>query len=120
MKKNYTCIVCPRSCDLVLEEKDGQFTVTGNSCNRGEEYALNEFKHPQRMITTTVKLKNAVNRTLPVISSDSVPKELLRDCLDYLYGLEIEAPVKLHDVIAEDILGTGVTIIAARDAERME
>lgn len=119
MKKEYTCIVCPRSCDLVLEEKDGNITVTGNGCNRGEEYARNEYLHPRRMLTTTVKLTGSELRCLPVISSDSVPKEKLADCLEYLYGLEIEAPVKLHDVIAANILDTGVDILAARDAERM-
>lgn len=120
MRKEYTCIVCPRSCDLILEEEKEQISVTGNCCKRGEEYARNEYRHPMRMITTTVKLKNALNRTLPVISSASVPRELLKDCLDYLYNLEIEAPVKLHEVIVDNILDTGVKVIAARDAERMK
>lgn len=76
------------------------------------------------MITTTVKIKNEggkiTNRMLPVISSDSVPKEKVKDCLEYLYQLEIETPIKLHDIIAENILDTGVDILAARDVERME
>ena len=48
MKIKYTCIVCPRSCDLVVEEKDGTCTVSGNSCKRGEEYGLNEHLHPKQ------------------------------------------------------------------------
>ena len=118
MKIKYTCIVCPRSCDLVVEEKDGTCTVSGNSCKRGEEYGLNEHLHPKRMITTTVKVTGGSARCLPVVSDGSVPKELLGDCLDYLYGLTIEAPVKLHDVIAENILGTGINVLAARDVEK--
>lgn len=120
MKKEYTCIVCPRSCTLTVEEKDGICTVTGHSCKRGEEYGKNEYTNPKRMLTTTVKIKGSNLRILPVVSSDAVPKEKLLDCLDYLYGLEIEAPVKLHDVVLENILDTGVSILAARDAERME
>ena len=119
MRKEYTCIVCPRSCDLVLEDQDGQLSVSGNSCPRGAEYARNEYTHPVRMITTTVKLTASRNRTLPVISDGAVPKEKLRACLDYLYSLEVEAPVHLHDVIVEDILGTGVSVLAARDAGRI-
>ena len=48
------------------------------------------------MITTTVKMAHAKDnhRLLPVISSDFVPKEKLKDCLSYLYGLEIEAPTE--------------------------
>lgn len=120
MRKEYTCIVCPRSCDLVLEERDGELLVSGNGCPRGEEYAKNEYLHPVRMITTTVKLIGGTNRTLPVISSGAVPKEKLRACLDYLYELEIEAPVQLHDVIVSNILDTGIDIMAARDAEEAE
>ena len=116
METKYTCIVCPRSCDLVVFEQDGEWKVKGNSCPRGAEYGLNEHTHPKRMITTTVKMAHAKDnhRLLPVISSDFVPKEKLKDCLSYLYGLEIEAPVKLHDKIVENILDTGV------DMERME
>lgn len=117
MRKEYTCIICPRSCDLVLEKENGELRVSGNSCPRGAEYAENEYLHPVRMITTTVKLIGGKNRTLPVISSGAVPKEKLRDCLDYLYGLEIQTPVKLHDVIVENILDTGISVLAARDAE---
>lgn len=118
MKNYYTCIVCPRSCDLVVEEEEGRVTVSGNRCVRGEEYGKNEYLHPKRMLTTTVKLEGGNIRSLPVVSDGSVPKELLGDCLDYLYGLTIEAPVKLHDVIAENILGTGINVLAARDVEK--
>ena len=122
METKYTCIVCPRSCDLIVFEQNGDWKVKGNSCPRGAEYGLNEHTHPKRMITTTVKMAHAKDdhRLLPVISSDFVPKEKLQDCLSYLYGLEIEAAVKLHDKIVENILNTGVDILAARDMERME
>jgi CxxC motif-containing protein len=120
MKKEYTCIVCPQSCSLTVTAENGDITVTGNKCKRGAEYGRNEHVAPKRMITTTVALKNGTIRTVPVISSDAVPKEKLFACLEYLYGLEVEAPVALHDVIVTDILGTGVSILAARDAERAE
>ena len=32
-------------------------TVSGNRCVRGEEYGKNEYLHPKRMLTTTVKLE---------------------------------------------------------------
>lgn len=117
MQKEYTCIICPRSCSLILEEKNGNFIVTGNSCRRGEEYAINEFTNPVRMITTTLHVTGSNLKCLPVISSGAVPREKLKDCLEYLYQLEIKAPVKLHDVLVENILGTGISILAARDAD---
>ena len=34
--------------------------------------------------------------------------------------IKVEAPVHLHDVLVENILGTGVNVLAARDAERTD
>ena len=41
--KEYTCIVCPRSCRITVEEKDGELVITGNTCKRGYEFAKNEI-----------------------------------------------------------------------------
>ena len=32
MKKEFVCIVCPNSCHLTVEEKDGELKVSGNRC----------------------------------------------------------------------------------------
>lgn len=120
MKREYTCITCPRSCDLVLTDEDGEISVSGNGCRRGVEYAKNEYLSPKRMITTTIRLKNGEYRLMPVISSEPVPKEKLQDCLKLLYQMEVEAPVALRQVLVKDILGTNVDILAAREARIRE
>ena len=93
--------------------------VEGFSCRRGEEYARNEFTHPVRILTTTVALENAAQPLLPVRSSVPVPKELIPECIKVLRVLTVTAPVKCHDVIVADILGTGSDIIASDSAERL-
>ena len=35
--KELICITCPKGCHLKVDEEHG-YTVTGNSCPRGEEY----------------------------------------------------------------------------------
>lgn len=120
MKREYTCITCPRSCDLVLTDEDGEISVSGNGCRRGVEYAKNEYLSPKRMITTTIRLKNGEYRLMPVVSSEPVPKEKLQDCLNLLYQMEVEAPVDLRQVLVKDILGTNVDILAAREARIQE
>lgn len=114
MKCEYICIVCPLSCDLVVTEQDGELTVTGNTCKRGEVYGKNEYTNPVRMITTTVRLANSQHHLLPVISSDAVPKNLMTECLNRLYNMSVTAPVKAGDVIIENIMGTGVNIVSAK------
>ena len=112
--KEYTCIVCPVSCKITVEEKDGELVITGNSCKRGYEHAKNEYTNPKRMLTTTVKVTGGVLPRIPVISTQEVPKDKLEDCLKVLYELELKAPVQYGQIICETILGTGVEIKASR------
>jgi CxxC motif-containing protein len=115
VRKNYICIVCPQSCDIVLEiGETGDMTVSGNRCPRGSVYAENEYREPKRMITTTVRIDGARIPLLPVIGTGPVQKERLRDCLDLLYKVSVKSPVKMGDVIVRDIDGSGVDIVAAR------
>ena len=54
MKKNLTCIVCPIGCSLEVEiENNNVVSVKGNTCPRGEKYAISECSNPERMVTTT-------------------------------------------------------------------
>ncbi len=115
-KRNYTCIVCPKSCKGELTVKnDGTFETTGFDCNNGKKYAVNEYTDPKRMLTTTVKIENGFFNLLPVVSSEEVSKKRLRDCIHTLYSITVKAPVRAGDVVVSNILDTGVDIIAARD-----
>ncbi|MDR3322273.1 MAG: DUF1667 domain-containing protein [Synergistaceae bacterium] len=113
--RKYTCITCPMSCDLeVAEGESGKLEVSGNQCDRGRVYAENEHRVPMRVITTTIRIEGAQIPLLPVIGTAPVPKGLLLDCLRVLYGLKVVSPVRMGDVVARDILGTGVDVVAAR------
>lgn len=116
--RELVCTVCPVGCRLTVTDSQGSLAVTGNRCPRGENHAVSECTHPMRVVTTTVKLQGADIRRLPVISSREVPRERLEDCLKQLYTVTAQAPVQCGDVIAADICGTGVDIVAARSIER--
>jgi CxxC motif-containing protein len=115
--KEFTCIVCPVSCSLQVDEIDGEVVVKGNQCKRGQVFGTNEFKEPKRMITTTVKLNGSRLKRLPVISSDEVPKARLKELVGELYKVEVNVPVKRGDVIAKNIGETGVDVLASRTVE---
>ena len=34
------CIVCPRGCTMEVTESGGEYTVTGNFCKRGRDFAI--------------------------------------------------------------------------------
>ena len=51
-----TCIVCPRGCTINIEKNaGGGFDVTGNTCQRGHDFAVSEMTAPMRTICSTVK-----------------------------------------------------------------
>ena len=114
-KKKFICIVCPQGCNLELEINEGKYSCTGNRCKRGLEYAINECTDPKRMITTTVRILNSTNDLIPVISTEAIPKREFRKCLEVLYEMKIDAPIKMGDIIVKNILGTNVDIVAARN-----
>ena len=110
---HYTCIVCPKSCSITLKEQDGVFTIEGNECKRGAEYAQNEYLHPMQMLTTTVKVDGGKIHRLGVIGSRSVPKERLRECLQEVYKVTVCPPIAAGDVVLENVGNTGCNVLAA-------
>lgn len=118
MEKEIICTVCPMGCHItVTGEGDRIDSISGYTCKRGEAYGRQEFAHPVRILTSTVKLEGADQPLLPVRSEKPVPKELLFTCMDILKKTVVKAPVKRYDVIVKDIAGCGVDIVASDTVE---
>jgi len=114
------CIVCPRGCSLELMEKaDGSWQVKG-ACSRGKEYAITEVSCPRRVVTTTVRLKNGKLRRLPVKTSRPFPKEKILALMEFLKSIEVEAPVKAGEVVASNLLGEDIDLLATRSVSSKE
>lgn len=111
--KELICISCPRGCHLQVDEET--YEVTGNSCIRGAIYGANEIKNPMRVITSTVKIKGAKINRLPVKTSKPISKKLMFDVIRLLDEVEVQSPIKIGDIILENILGTDVNIISCKD-----
>ncbi len=73
---------------------------------------------PTRMLPTTVKIQEGTLNRLPVRTANPVPKELLFDCMEIINHVEVQAPIKVGDVVIANILGTGVDVIATRSMGR--
>jgi len=112
-KKYITCIVCPLGCRITVQGEGGMIdSIEGHGCKRGEQYARDEFIHPVRILTSSVKVKNGNVPLVPVRSDKPVPKEMLLKCMEEIKKAEVAAPVKYRDIVIENILGTGINIIA--------
>ncbi|AGB41939.1 uncharacterized protein with conserved CXXC pairs [Halobacteroides halobius DSM 5150] len=115
-----TCISCPMGCEVELkvDENDEIEKIEGASCPAGEKYVKNEYYNPTRVLPTTARVKGGVLPLVPVKSEEPLPKGLLEEAMTEIAKVKVEAPVKLGDVIIEDILDTGVNIVATRDLPR--
>lgn len=113
--RELTCIVCPRGCTLHVDEMT--FQVTGNACSRGAEYGAQEVRDPQRTLTTTVILEGAARKRLPVKTDRTIPKSMMAACAAATNGIIVQAPVKVGDIIVQNLLGTGANLIAGCSME---
>ena len=118
-EKKIICITCPQGCLITVKgdaEKKTIESVEGFTCKRGKTYAENEFIHPLRILTSSVKVAGADAPLVPVRTRTAIPKELLFKGMEEIRKLEIKGPVKCGDVIVPDFLGTGVDLIASGNA----
>ena len=109
------CVRCPLGCTLKIRITEEGIEVEGNKCPRGVEFANQEIRDPRRILTTSVKV---IGGKLPLVSvktSDAVPRSKIPDLMKRIKEISVKAPVKIGDVIEEDILGLGVDLVATRD-----
>jgi CxxC motif-containing protein len=120
MTKDLVCIVCPVGCRLTIEKDETAekgYKITGNTCKRGTDYAIEELTHPTRMVPTTVKIEGAFLNRLPVRTDKPIDKKLIFEAMTVINEFTAVAPVKMGDVLIKNIIGTDVNIIATRSME---
>jgi len=118
LKQEIICTVCPLGCNIAVEGTKKEITlIEGYSCNRGKTYASQEFLHPERILTTTVKVNGGVEELVAVRSDRPIPKELIMECMAEINSTTIEAPIYRYDKIISNICRCGANIIATGNME---
>jgi CxxC motif-containing protein len=114
-KRELTCIVCPRGCQLVVElEGKTVLSVKGNICKRGAVYAENECVNPMRTVTSTVKTSDG--GVVAVKTETTIPKDKMFECMALINEKTVELPVRVGDVIIEDAFGSRVVATQNKEA----
>ena len=114
-KKQMVCICCPLGCMLSVTMEEENINVTGNSCPRGNTYAIAEMTDPRRIVTSTVRVKGCNTPLVSVKTKMGIPKHKVMQCIEELASIELQAPVKTGDVVKADIAGTGIDVIATKN-----
>lgn len=117
MTRNLTCIVCPRGCQLTVEldEKGAVLSVVGNSCPRGKQYATDECTHPMRTVTSSVRTSGG--SVVPVKTDRTIPKERMFDCMKEINRACVTLPVRIGDIVIENLLGTGANVVVTANQD---
>ena len=116
-KRELICIGCPMGCPLTVEMNGTEVvSVTGNTCPRGDAYARKEVTNPTRIVTSTVQVEGGKVDMVSVKTKEDIPKGKIFECVKALKGITVKAPVHIGDVILKDVAGTGVDIIATKNA----
>ena len=113
---NLICIGCPLGCPLTVEMEGNEVkSVAGNTCPRGDAYAKKELTNPTRIVTSTVRVAGGRLAMVSVKTENDIPKGKIFECVKALKDVEVTAPVKIGDVIVENVAGTGVNVIATKN-----
>ncbi len=115
-ERNLICIGCPLGCPVHVElEKGKVVSVMGNTCPRGAEYARKEVTNPTRIVTTTVRVNGGTEAMASVKTERDIPKGKIFECVKALKNVEMQAPVRIGDIVVENIAGTGVSVVATKN-----
>ena len=117
--KELICIVCPKGCRIQVDESKIA-VISGYKCAKGLSYALEELQQPKRVLTSTVVLINGKIRRCPVKTDKAIGKERIFEAMQLLDSVIVQAPIKLGQIIVENILGTNCNWVATKTCEAVE
>ena len=119
----FNCTTCPSECLLTVEvERDADGvaevrSVAGNSCPRGDKFAHQELICPMRVLTTTVAVSGGEEALLPVRTAEAIPLALHAQAMTLIRGLVVNAPIRMGDIVLENLLNTNINLIASTDID---
>lgn len=111
----FICTTCPKGCMLNVVRDGDTFIQITAGCKRGKDYAKQELTDPRRMVATTIKVNHGLHPLIPVYTSAPFPKPKIQDLLTEIRKVQVEAPIKMDQVLLENVLDSGIDILASRN-----
>ena len=122
MLKEYTCVMCPRGCDIEANIEDGLGLVSteGAGCPKGISYLRQELIDPRRNLATSARVLGGSMPLASVRLTGPIPKARIGETLKAIHALRLEAPVQAGQVLIENLGGLGIDVIATRQVPAAE
>ena len=113
--KEIVCIECPNGCRILAAPSESGARFSGYRCKRGLAYAEAELTRPMRTLTTSVRTVFADSPVVSVRTDGEIEKAMIRDIIDALGKIVVIRRIRIGDVVAENVCGTGVNIVCTSD-----
>jgi len=107
--KSVVCVICPLSCKITVEIKNGEPVLQGKVCPRGELYVKSEVLNPLRILTTTIKSEDG--RRVAVRTDGLIPKDQMLEVLKVAKKIPVPHLVERGQVLEQNLCGLGVALI---------
>ena len=115
--KNFICIMCPKGCHLTVDVEN-DYQVRGHSCNKGVKYGKAEATNPVRVVTSTVAVSGGYSRLCSVKTTGGIPKQFVLQAMKEIDRVLLDAPVTIGDIAIENLLDTGINVVATNSVMR--
>jgi CxxC motif-containing protein len=112
--KELYCVTCPKGCKLAVTMEGEQIIQVAHGCKRGVDYAHEELINPKRMVATSVQVNGGSHPLVAVYTDKPISKTLIRPLLAILREVQVQAPVRMGQIVVEDVLESGVNVVASR------
>ncbi|HOO75517.1 MAG TPA: DUF1667 domain-containing protein [Tepiditoga sp.] len=113
-EEKITCLNCPAGCRItVISDGEKIISFKGNNCPKGEKFVNDEMINPKRYILTSVYVNNGTMPLVSVKSTDTIPKDKIISLMEEIKKIKINAPVKVGDIIKENIY-ENINLVATR------
>ena len=117
-EREFTCVVCPNGCPIVVDVDDDETPVVtrvrGNTCKRGEQWARQEVENPLRTIASSVPVRGGDFSLASVRTNRPIPLAKIPKVMDEIRLVVLEAPVRIGDVVIRSPAGCDTEIVATR------
>ena len=112
MTREYTCILCPNSCQITVEyEGKTLIKAEGNKCDKGREYVTQELTDPKRTITSSVLVTGGDRPLASVRLTAPISRDLIFPLMEKLQNIVLTAPVVPGTVVMEKVFGSNADLI---------
>lgn len=116
MLREYTCIMCPRGCDMTADIDGGNvlISITGNACKKGEAYVVQELTDPRRNIATSILVEDGEIPLVSVRLTNPIPKNRIFDAMEVIKQVKVKVPTQVGQVVVQNILGLDSDVIITK------